>query len=739
MRLPRRLQSGQAIVLIAFIMVVLLGFLGLAIDGGRAYLDRRQLQAAADAAVLAAAHNYMNNTSYDLAERAATAAYATNEHLYMSPGCTGYGTASASCSFADPSGQVLALTVVNRSIAGVYFTATASHVIPVTIMQVVGIGPTIPVSATATAVARQKGTGGAAIQTLSPACTGGVGTISLAFTGTSTTKVIGDIWSNGGITDGGTPGGSVNGNVVGVCPTMPPGVLPSPSWTVTGVQTNGLSIGDPGYGPPTLITAGRTWSGSQVNQQPGTYAADPKLAGGAGCYFLAPGVYDWAGGLTDNGGFISNELRPPDEPSSSTTSSAVTGTVTSIPVAALTSGIGAGTALAVGGQTFTVASGGAAVGATSIPVNSSSVSATIPAGSVVSGRASTQFWDANGVQCAGSFQPYPVSSSSPVAAHAWAIEVTAVRWEFELPNGVGSCSGPISANCSLRESPPSMCRIVDAGSGQAIQVWVSNVPGAVSYNVYADPTGTCAGPFGYVKNFANTATEQNTTTTGCAPQFSRNSTPSLSKCDLGSSSTTVDSTVLPVVWTPNPLAAPSSSGASPPDGEGGPIGPNLPNSVPPTNTWPSGDRANENYCVGSTGTGVKCQAGVSGLITPGAVTFYIPGGGGAQVCLNLQGGGDVYVFTGYQYGRILLYEPGALQQPPANTCSNNVNGHGLTSLLGIFYIPAASAVITGNSGYFATIAGGVITWTAEIKGTGAVSITADPSLRTWPSAVHLVQ
>ncbi|MEP7106056.1 MAG: hypothetical protein ABI838_09435, partial [Chloroflexota bacterium] len=149
--------------------------------------------------------------------------------------------------------------------------------------------------------------------------------------------------------------------------------------------------------------------------------------------------------------------------------------------------------------------------------------------------------------------------------------------------------------------------------------------------------------------------------------------------------------------------------------------------------WPAGDRANENYCVDALGAGTLCP----GSIIPGSVIFVIPGGGSTSVCLNLQGGGDVYLYSGPQYGRILLYEPGPQQTPPANTCPNNVNGHGLTSLLGIFYMPAADITITGNSGYFATIAGGVISWTATIKGNGAVSISADPALHTWPSAVRL--
>src|SRR5205823_4715343 len=174
---------------------------------------------------------------------------------------------------------------------------------------------------------------------------------------------------------------------------------------------------------------------------------------------------------------------------------------------------------------------------------------------------------------------------------------------------------------------------------------------------------------------------------------------------------------------------------APPDGEGMPLAAGLPNANPPAATPPRGDLANEGHCVDpSTGADVACP----GAWTPGAVLFYLPGGASAP-CLNLQGGGDIYLFSGYQYQRVLLYEPGAEQMPPANTCPNKVAGNGLTSLIGIFYVPAADITITGNSSYLATIAGGVISWTATVKGNGGVSISVDPSLRTWPSAVRLTQ
>ena len=48
-------QKGQALILIALAMVGLVGFIALAVDGGRVLSDRRHAQNAADTSVLAAA------------------------------------------------------------------------------------------------------------------------------------------------------------------------------------------------------------------------------------------------------------------------------------------------------------------------------------------------------------------------------------------------------------------------------------------------------------------------------------------------------------------------------------------------------------------------------------------------------------------------------------------------------------------------------------------------------------
>jgi len=689
----RTRQSGQSIVLVALILTVLFGFVGLAIDGGRGYLDRRHVQASVDAAALAAAYDYMNHHDYAQAELAAVGQFANNERLYSTPTCTGLGAVAASCTFADAANPSLTLNVVDHSIAGVSFRATATHRVGIAIMQVLGFGSTMVVGATATAVARPQGQNGAAIQTLSPGSCAGA-TPSLVFTGSSTATISGDIWSNGSINDNGSAGGSVDGNVINICPVYPPTALPN--FTVTGTQANGFNIPDPGYPQQAIDSTARTWNSANGSTQlPGTYASDPHLAGSAGCYFLAGGVYSFSGGFTQNGGFVSNVLRPPDEPNMAsagtpnmtTLNGALSGTITRIVVDPVPGAIPTGSIVFVGGQSFTSSSNTPA-GDDDINVSRQSVSGTIPDGSTLTVRAKNQFWDSNGVSCSGSF-----SLASPGSGNlnggTYSVVLTAVRWQA---NGAASCSGPSSPTCYLRESAPSMCKTLAVGNSGNLKVSVDNpVPGATDYRVYVGQDGTCSG------------------LTYCASTGS-NSTVTISNCASG----------------PQP---------SPPDGLGMPQAANLPNSDPPTAAPPHGDLANANHCIDtSTGAGAACP----GAWTAGAVQLFIPGGN-TSTCLNLQGGGDVWLYSGYQYQRILLFEPGPEQAPPANTCLNNVAGHGITSLIGIFYTPAASVTVIGSSSYLATIAGGVIAWSATVKGNGGVSIMADPTLRTWPSAVRLTQ
>jgi len=63
----RQAQSGQAIVVIALMMIALLGMLGLAIDGGGLYFMWRDVRNATDAAVIAASYAKCTNGDINVA------------------------------------------------------------------------------------------------------------------------------------------------------------------------------------------------------------------------------------------------------------------------------------------------------------------------------------------------------------------------------------------------------------------------------------------------------------------------------------------------------------------------------------------------------------------------------------------------------------------------------------------------------------------------------------------------
>src|SRR3979409_2700245 len=89
----RSLQKGQAIVLIALMILVLFGMLGLAIDSGRAYVDRRDQQTAVDAAALAAGDwymNYLDLNNYAIPKSGTL--YQNHLHLYAGYASTSHTT-----------------------------------------------------------------------------------------------------------------------------------------------------------------------------------------------------------------------------------------------------------------------------------------------------------------------------------------------------------------------------------------------------------------------------------------------------------------------------------------------------------------------------------------------------------------------------------------------------------------------------------------------------------------------
>ena len=102
----RTLEKGQALILIIFGIVVLIGLTGLAIDGGNAYSDRRNVQNAADTAALAAALAKINDDTYTYFAGAALDRAASNGYADTDP-TSGSTTAAVNVEIYDPpiSGQ----------------------------------------------------------------------------------------------------------------------------------------------------------------------------------------------------------------------------------------------------------------------------------------------------------------------------------------------------------------------------------------------------------------------------------------------------------------------------------------------------------------------------------------------------------------------------------------------------------------------------------------------------------
>jgi len=632
-----RRQSGQAIVLIAIMLAVLVGMAALAIDGSRAYQSKRTLQAAVDAASLAAADTLQQTGSYVTAEQAATSSFSANRRLYTAPACApGYGTPGAgpvtvTCTYSD--GTVLTQVVASLGPAGSSFTLTGTRSLQLQFGRILTNGASPTISARASSSVNNL-LYSPTLAALSQAGCGGVAGNSLTVNGTGNLSVIGDMVSSGTIS---VAAGNVQvgGDVYARCQATVPGVslkcYPSgsnPGCTypaVAGTTKSGYRFVDPNYSQPTVVGGSQSAVGTNVVMFPGTYAANPNFVGGD-CWFLKAGVYYWQGGYTNNGDFVSNELKPPDEP-------------------------------------------------------------TVNNNSVLSPK---QFWNGDGAQCAGAYQIDNTGGPNGLPRANWAFVVTSVR--TDTYNGVNY----------TRESAPSVCRTIRTDPGQdVIKIDVSNVPGAMSYNVYVTQAGgDCGDPMGLVENIPVAGTVSNANTNPC-PAFNGNG------CTLGHESATIDDTDIVGSFAPNGAAAWGAYGSYPPSPETSPLGGNLPNENANRTAPPAGDKANENQCVTVGGLPASCPA----AITPGAVSYVIPNG----ACLTDTSAGDTYVFSGYQYDWLLVYEPGAAN-PPANACSNTMGAATDTAFIGLIYMPSASVTIQKASAFRTDETGGVIANTITFTG-----------------------
>jgi Flp pilus assembly protein TadG len=643
----RQFQRGQAIVLIAITLAVVVGMAALAIDGSRAYALRRDLQAAVDAAALTAGDKLQQTGNYTSAEQAAVTIFGANLRLYSAPACApGFATPGAvpltiTCTYSD--GTTLKQVVSADGPQGSRFTLTATRSLQLQFGRILtnGGSPTLAGSAA----------GGVnnllyspTLAALSQAGCGGTLGSAISVNGSGTLVVAGDVVSNGAIA---VVGGSVNvaGDVYARCQSSVAGTVtkcypsgataPCTYPEVAGAVRQGYRLADPNYPPPQVSGAGQPRPSDSVVISPGGYLQNPTF--GARCYFLKAGAYKWQAGYTNNGGLVSNELKPPDEPN----------------------------------------------------VNNNTQ------------LASPQFWNLDGVKCAGAFR-LNISGNGGSNIGTWGVELTSLRTDS------------FAGTNYLRESAPSRCQSFSAGTGQTIRFEVSNVPGATSYNIYLS-RNACSGPFGFAYNLPVSSSVQNSDTSGCPfgngngqnNDNGNNQGNSNGNCTLGVEAQTVLAGNLSALPLPNLFALPGTGGAYPPDGEEAPLAAGLPNQNPGRGIPPAGDRANEDHCTTTGGALVTCPA----AITPGAVVYYIPNGS----CLSDPNGGDNYVFSGYQYNWMAIYEPGA-SNPPANTCSNVMGASTSSAYIGLVYTPAAAMNIPTSSGFRNEATGGVIANTITFSG-----------------------
>jgi len=305
-------------------LAVVVGMAALAIDGSRAYALRRDLQSSVDAAALAAADRFQQTNSYTSAEQAASNLFGIDARLYGLPSCSPYGTPGATpftvtCTYSD--GSTLTDVASDLGPQGGQFSFTAARTLALQFGRILMSGTPPKIVATSSGGVdnlRDSPT----IEALDSAGCGGVPGTAFSAPSGGTLTVVGDIVSNGSISLGSSTA-LVAGDVYARCQASVPGVVlecyPSGNATpctypdVAGATRSGYQAVDPVYPLPVVTGGGQPKPGSNVVISAGVYASNPAFANGL-CYFLGGGVYEWQGGYTNNGAFVSNELKPPDEP-----------------------------------------------------------------------------------------------------------------------------------------------------------------------------------------------------------------------------------------------------------------------------------------------------------------------------------------------------------------------------------------------------------------------------------------
>lgn len=446
-----RHQKGQAIVLVALMLTIVIGMAAIAIDGSRAYALRRDMQGAVDAASLAAGDKLQQTGSWTSAEQAATSIFGANLRLYASPSCSAYGSPAAApftvtCTYSD--GTVLTEAAQAVGPQGSQFTVSAQRNLQLQFGRILtnGTSPTIAVSSIGDVNNLRYTPAVGALAT--SGC--GAGGTAITINGSGTLRITGDIVSNGSIT---VSSGAVRvaGDIDSRCQSPVPGAVSSacyPSGAATpcsypdvaGATRSGFYLADPQYPPPSVAGGSQGSPNANVVLLPGLYASQPSLNGGH-CWFLSAGVYDFQAGLLNLGDLVSNELKPPGEPSSSNNTLLAT----------------------------------------------------------------SQFWNNDGAECAGGVQLTKVSGTKDIATGIWSFEVTSVRsdtyngFAYQRESAPSVCQ-QINLNNHFDNVSLAVSNVPGATSYNIYA---------------APPGNGCAGPFGLAANLAVSGPVQNTNTNPC--------------------------------------------------------------------------------------------------------------------------------------------------------------------------------------------------------------------------------
>jgi len=727
----RKLQEGQAIVLIALLMLVLFAMLGLAIDSGRAYVDKRDLQTAVDAAALAAGdwyENYGDLTGSTLPQ--AEQVFQTDLHLYSGPSSNacpppaGQPNAGVPCpTYVGPGNNLrqdnyflsynsgsftLSVSATNTQFNGYQFVFTATHYLPLAFEQIFGGPTTATIVATATSIVGNQRQTPALLTLSSDAC-------ATHLQGAGSLTVLGDVYTNG------TACVDANLHLAGNCygaagsncnaasyycysqtPGVPPYAPPCFGTDLLGAPyVPAPPLPDPAYLSP-LSDGSGIYGGAGRYIDRGTYTElTPGIfngfaLSGPGCYFLDAGIYQWNGGYYSHGGMVSNELKPPSE----------------------------GLYSSPGWPTLVS------------PVNN--------------------FWGAGG--CAGSFSVATAGVSggqglSHNGGGPWGVEVTSVRYDtFPDPNYRSGTGNPCEfAPGCVRESAPSACQQVPeidiANQGIDVNINV-NSPGAQYYNVYVNPNGCLPYPgnsrndFSFVNTYPAPAGAA-TLTGGVAGGGWPCPSATVTFCNINSNNISNVPRVQThncsgwaranqLCWAPDDETTPTCFSVCPPAA-----------AVPQENavmsleyapTWTSGDVANENYCKETPLSGGDSNSPCANAkITPGAVQFYM----GPTDCVDQNGNGYTHVFSGEQYNWIVIYQLPAVLPAVAPFCNpNHLLGNALTQYIGTIYTPSSNWTIQGSDK--SPLSGQVICWVATVTGSGQAGIDFNPNYAPAPPAARLI-